>query len=62
MKRENLLKIYKIDEEIKNLKNYNDRKFLKDGERDKLMTMINELKKQKDEIFFRDKIQKLMQK
>lgn len=60
MKREDILKIYKINQEIDNLKNYNDRKFLKDTEKDKIMKTIKELQKMKDEIFFKDKISKLM--
>lgn len=60
MKREDVLKVYKINQEIDNLKNYNDRKFLKDAEKDKIMKTIKELQKMKDEIFFKDKISKLM--
>lgn len=60
MKREDILKIYKINQEIDNLKNYNDRKFLKDNEKDKIMKNITELKRMKDEIFFKDKMEKLL--
>lgn len=60
MKREDVLKLYKINQEIENLKNYNDRKFLKDNEKDKIMKNITELKRMKDEIFFKDKMEKLL--
>lgn len=60
MKREDVLKLYKINQEIENLKNYNDRKFLKDNEKDKIMKNITELKRMKNEIFFKDKMEKLL--
>ena len=60
MKREDVLKLYKINQEIENLKNYNDRKFLKDNEKDKIMKNITELKRMKDEIVFKDKMEKLL--
>ena len=60
MKREDVLKLYRINQEIENLKNYNDRKFLKDNEKDKIMKNITELKRMKDEIFFKDKMEKLL--
>lgn len=60
MKRENVLKLYKINQEIESLKDYDNRKFLKDNEKDKIMKNIAELKRMKDEIFFKDKMEKLL--
>ena len=61
MKRDERIKLEEIRRKIQQVKAYNDKKFLKDKERNRAMDTIEYLKKQKEMLIFKSTIENMME-